>query len=79
MWQNYMQKSLENCYDNVVFVTPQGIQHELAGVFGEATGIGDVRGKMSDVRGDVFNLNGQRVIAPAKGLYIINGQKKVVK
>ena len=79
MWQNYMQKSLENCYDNVVFVTPQGIQHELAGVFGEAAGIGDVRGKMSDVRGDVFNLNGQRVIAPAKGLYIINGQKKVVK
>ena len=65
--------------DNVVFVTPQGIQHELAGVFGEATGIGDVRGKMSNVRGDVFNLQGQRVIAPAKGLYIVNGKKQIIK
>ena len=67
--------------DNVLFVTPQGIQHELAGVFGEATGIGDVRSKMSDVRGDVFNLQGQKMVHGTlpKGMYIINGKKVVVK
>ena len=27
----------------------------------------------------LYNLNGQRVIAPNKGLYIVNGKKMVVK
>jgi hypothetical protein len=67
---------------NVVFVTPQGIQHELAGVeaFAEATGIADVRGKMEG--GDIYDLQGRKMAAgqqpTAKGLYIING-KKVIK
>jgi hypothetical protein len=46
---------------------------------GETTGIVDVRSKMSDVRSDFYNLNGQRVEKPAKGLYIINGKKVVSK
>lgn len=46
---------------------------------GDATGISDVRSKMSEVRGDAYNLKGQRVANPTKGLYILNGKKAVVK
>ena len=53
---------------------------ELTIVFGgEATGINDVRSKMADVRSEVYNLNGQRVAQPTKGLYIVNGHKVVIK
>ncbi len=45
---------------------------------GNTTSI-DVRSKMDDVRGEYFNLNGQRVAQPTKGLYIVNGKKVVVK
>ena len=31
------------------------------------------------MNGEVYNLNGQRVVAPAKGLYIVNGKKVVLK
>ena len=45
----------------------------------ETTGVADVRSKMEDVRGEVHNLAGQRVAQPAKGLYIVNGKKVVIK
>jgi hypothetical protein len=45
----------------------------------ETTGIADVRSKMSDVRGDFFDLQGRRVSQPVKGLYIVNGKKVVIK
>ncbi len=45
---------------------------------GNTTSI-DVRSKMEDGRGDVYNLNGQRVAQPTKGLYIVNGRKVVIK
>jgi hypothetical protein len=41
----------------------------------EATGIEDVRGKMDDVRGDAYNLNGQKVDDSYRGLVIKNGRK----
>ena len=41
------------------------------------TGIADVRGKKEDVRGEYFNLAGQRVKEPSKGLYIQKGKKFV--
>ena len=47
--------------------------------FGDATAIDDVRSKTEDVRGDYYNLNGQRVANPTKGLYIVNGKKVIVK
>ena len=47
--------------------------------FGDATAIDDVRSKMEDVRGDFYNLNGQRVAQPTKGLYIVNGRKVIMK
>ena len=64
--------------ENVLFATPQGVQHELAGI-ADATSISDVRGKMEEVRGETFNLQGQRIANPSKGLYIVNGKKAVVK
>lgn len=43
------------------------------------TGIDDVRSKMSDVRSEYYNLNGQRIEKPSKGLYIVNGKKVILK
>lgn len=51
----------------------------LAVSFGESTGVNDVKSKMEEVRGEYFNLAGQRVAQPTKGLYIVNGKKYVVK
>lgn len=44
---------------------------------GETTGIETV--KKADVTTAVYNLSGQRVAAPQKGLYIVNGKKVIVK
>ncbi len=45
---------------------------------GETTGISTVKG--DNVKDNtIYNLNGQRVAAPAKGLYIMNGKKFIVK
>ena len=43
------------------------------------TGIADVRSKMEDVRGEIYDLQGRRVAQPTKGLYIVNGKKVVIK
>ena len=45
----------------------------------ETTGLTDVSSKTSDGRGECFNLAGQRVANPTKGLYIVNGKKVIVK
>mgnify|MGYP006873033783 CR=1 FL=1 len=44
----------------------------------EATGIKSVNGDGIMVNG-FYNLNGQRVESPAKGLYIVNGKKVIMK
>jgi hypothetical protein len=47
---------------------------------GETTGINTVNGSGFMVNGsEVYNLNGQRVAQPTKGLYIVNGRKVVIK
>ena len=46
---------------------------------GNTTGVNDVRSKMEDVRGEYYNLAGQRVAQPTKGIYISNGKKVIVK
>ena len=43
------------------------------------TGINEVRSQMDDVRGEYYNLGGQRVEKMGRGLYIVNGKKVVVK
>ncbi len=54
---------------------------ELIAVFDddEITGIGDVRNNITDNKGDFYNLNGQKVLNPTKGLYIVNGKKVIIK
>ncbi len=44
----------------------------------ETTGINNVEKSYRTVDG-VFNLNGQRVAQPTKGMYIVNGKKYIVK
>ena len=52
---------------------------DFLGFGGDATGIDEVRGKTEEVRGEFYNLAGQRVAQPTKGLYIVNGKKVVMK
>ncbi len=47
--------------------------------FEEATSVDDVRVKMEEGRSEYFNLKGQRVNKPAKGLYIKDGKKVIIK
>lgn len=47
--------------------------------FDDATGINAVNGEGFTVNGEFYNLNGQRVAQPTKGLYIVNGRKVVIK
>ena len=42
------------------------------------TGINEVKGSGATVNG-YYNLNGQRMVQPTKGLYIVNGRKVVLK
>ena len=43
----------------------------------ETTGVNEVKTQKAD--GQYFNLAGQRVAQPAKGLYIVNGKKVIIK
>jgi hypothetical protein len=43
------------------------------------TGISEVRGKMEEVKGEIYNLQGQRLTQPQKGLNIVNGKKVIIK
>ena len=52
---------------------------DFLGFGGETTGIDEVRGQMEDVRCEYYNLAGQRVAQPTKGLYIVNGKKVILK
>ena len=46
---------------------------------GETTGINAVNGSEFKVNGEYYNLAGQRVTNPTKGLYIVNGKKVIIK
>ena len=49
-------------------------------VFGdESTGISQIETETKSMDGSVYNLSGQRVSQPVKGLYIVNGKKVLVK
>ena len=52
----------------------------LSFTFGdEATGISTTLMNKTAMNNEVYNLQGQRVAAPQKGLYIVNGKKVIVK
>ena len=43
------------------------------------TAVDDVRSVISDAKSEYFNLAGQRIAQPTKGLYIVNGKKVLIK
>ncbi len=57
---------------------PAGEAREFIGFENEATGIVAV-GRESLRQQGAYTLSGQRIAAPAKGLYIVNGKKMVIK
>ena len=60
-------------------LTKNSAARSLNIVFGDATAIGAVSGSPTD-NGDIYDLNGRKVQKPVKkGVYIQNGQKKIVK
>jgi hypothetical protein len=53
---------------------------EFIGLDSETTGISTVNSEAKSLfNGEFFNMAGQRVAKPAKGLYIVNGKKVVIK
>lgn len=57
-----------------------GTQHTLRMVFGgTATGIDGVAAADGQNAGAIYDMSGRRVAKPAKGLYIVNGQKVLFK
>ena len=46
---------------------------------GDATAIQTLEVKEEPVRTGIYNLQGQRVKTPGKGLYIIDGKKVIIK
>ena len=45
----------------------------------ETTGVADVRSKMADGISEYYDLQGRKITNPAKGLYIVNGKKVIIK
>jgi hypothetical protein len=52
---------------------------EFLGFGDTTTGIDSVKGSEIKVSGEYYNLAGQRVAQPTKGLYIVNGKKVIIK
>ena len=65
------------CYIEVN--APTNPAPEFLGFNGETTSINAVQGSEFMVNGKIYNLNGQRVAQPTKGLYIVNGKKVMFK
>ena len=56
-----------------------GGARQFIGFEDETTGIMSLNSALSKGEDAIFNLRGQRVAAPQKGLYIVNGKKVVIK
>ena len=62
------------------YLTVSGSSQVRALTFdGETTGILSIENQMDSFKGEFYNLSGQRVSAPTRGLYIVNGKKVVIK
>lgn len=47
--------------------------------FGDATGINAISADGSALNGTIYNMAGQRVTNPTRGIYIVNGKKVLIK
>ena len=46
---------------------------------GDATGIAQMRNEELEMRNEVYDLQGRKVLNPGKGLYIVNGKKIIIQ
>ena len=60
---------------------PKSVGVRSFDLFGDETGIVELNSHQSKINNfdSVYNLSGQRIVTPAKGLYIVNGKKYIVK
>jgi hypothetical protein len=56
-----------------------GARELTIGIDDDVTGISTMHNSQSIMHNEFYNLAGQRVAQPTKGLYIVNGKKVVVK
>lgn len=47
--------------------------------FGEETAISNVKSQTPEEDGEVYDLQGRRVVHPTRGLYLVNGEKAIIK
>lgn len=62
---------------NTAYLPGTASARSFIGFRNEATGIKALT--TIELDGKVYNMNGQRVAAPQKGLYIVNGKKTIIK
>ena len=58
---------------------PAGARDFIGFADEDVTGVNEVKGQKKEGRSEYFNLAGQRVAQPTKGLYIVNGKKVILK
>ena len=75
--ENSTLKSLR-CYFTVPAAAARSLSFDVDEE-GNTTGVADINRETITNNGDFFNLAGQRVAQPTKGLYIVNGKKVVIK
>ena len=59
--------------------TARGIMGIFSDLEGDVTGINSVNATEKKFDGTVYDLSGRKVAQPARGLYIVNGKKVVIK
>lgn len=65
--------------EGIVYVSSVSSANFLSMDFGETTGVESVGKPQTTTDREFYNLAGQRVAQPTKGLYIVNGKKVIVK
>ena len=68
--------------EGIVYINSSSSAHEFLGLDfdGETTGVNEVTNtNLTNNTNGFYNLAGQRVAKPTKGLYIVNGRKVIVK
>ena len=63
--------------ENIIFVTSDLQEKRFNSVEGNTAGIDDIN--IDAVNGDIFDISGVRTMNPAKGIYIVNGKKIIIK
>ena len=69
-------------YANKAYLTYDGVIGGAREFFlfdEETTGVNTLNGERKTMNGEYYDLQGRKVAQPAKGLYIVNGKKVVIK